>query len=190
MRTRVAVSVVAVGLVLIGRSSVAAQQPPPIDGVTGTVAIQGTVQQAYGGAHIVIVKTINGIEHLFHLTERMVARRGTAAGDAALRGLDAVSQVVVQYSEHGETDIVDEFDRVAVDGLKTVEGVVTNVDRRTLTLSIRLADGSRQSLRLTAGAAADVGKNIDRSASEAGTIVVHFSNEAGRPVAHSFTRVS
>jgi hypothetical protein len=71
--------VTAAGL-LAGSGRVAAQQPPPINGVTGTVAIQGTAQQTYHGAHTIVAKTVEGIEHLFHLTRRIAAPASVNGG--------------------------------------------------------------------------------------------------------------
>jgi hypothetical protein len=96
---------------------------------------------------------LDGIEHLNHLTERTVVHGGKAPGGHALSGLDEGSRVVVHDTAEGDHKIAHEVDLLAGDGLKTIEGVVTRVDRRAKTMSIRLADGSRQTLRLTERAA-------------------------------------
>jgi hypothetical protein len=62
----------AAGLLLVGTAAAAGQQPPPIQGVTGTVALEGTARESARAAHTVIAKTVNGVEHLFHVTERAV----------------------------------------------------------------------------------------------------------------------
>jgi hypothetical protein len=190
MRSHISISVMAGGLLFVGTAVSAGQQPPPIGGVTGTIALEGTVQKTYEGAHTVLVKTVDGIEHLFHLTERTVVHGGTAAGDDALHGLKEGSGVVVHYTAQGDNKTAHEVDRVAADGLKTIEGVVTNVDRGARTISIRLAEGSRQTLRLTDRAASEVGKNIDAAAAGTAKVVVYFTDEEGRRVAHYFKRVS
>jgi hypothetical protein len=74
--------------------------------------------------------------------------------------------------------------------LKTVEGMVTPVDRAGRKISIRLADGSTQTLRLTERAATDVGKDVDRAAANTTGIVVYYADEAGERVAHYFKRIS
>jgi hypothetical protein len=181
MRSYVSASAMTVALILGASALVEAQQPPPIDGVTGTVALEGTVQETYQGVNAVLVKAVDGIEHLFHLTGRTVVHGGAAAGDDVLRALDAGSRVVVYDTAEGE-------DEVAGDGLKTIEGVVTHVDRRAKTMSIRLADGSQQTLRLTDRVAA--GRAIDGAAADAAKVVVYVNDEMGRPVAHYFRRLS
>ncbi len=180
-----------IGGLLCGATGVMArQQPPPIDGVTGTVAIEGTVQQTYAGLNTVVVKTVDGIEHLIHFTERTVVHGSATTGNDALRGIDEGSRVVVHYTAQGDTKGADEIDRIGGDGLKAVEGVIVNVDRRAQTISIRLADGSRQTLRLTERAASDVGKDLDAATAGTAKVVVYFNDEAGRRVAHYFRRVS
>jgi hypothetical protein len=115
---------------------------------------------------------------------------GKAAGDEALRGVGEGSRVVVHYTAEGSSKTAHEVDRVAGDGLKTIEGFVTRVDRRAQTLSIRLADGSLQTLRLTGRAASDVGKDVDDADLGTAKVIVYFDDEVGRPVAHYFKRIS
>jgi hypothetical protein len=190
MRSYFPSSVIVVGLLLIKTAVPAGQQQPPINGVTGTIALEGTVKETSEGAHTVVVKTVDGIEHLFHVTERTVVHGGRAAGDHALRGLEEGSSVVVHYTAEGDKKTANEVDRIAADGLKTVEGVITKVDRGAKTISIRLADGSRQTLRLTERAASDVGKDLDGAASGTKVAIIYFNDETGRRVAHYFKRLS
>jgi hypothetical protein len=107
-----------------------------------------------------------------------------------LRAVDEGSKVVVHHTAEAGNETADEVDRVAADGLKTTEGIITNVDRRAKTMSIRLADGSEQTLRLTERAAADIGNGIDGAAAGTAKVIVYVNDEAGRPVAHYFKRVS
>ena len=190
MRPYLSVIGVAGGLLLVGTAVSAGQRQPPIGGVTGTIALEGTVDKTYAGAHTVVVKTIDGVEHLFHLTGRTVVHGGTEAAGQALSGLDKGSRVVVHYTLEGDNKTATEVDRIAEDGLHALEGVVTKVDRRGTTISIRLADGSRQTLRLTERAASDVGKDIDDAAVGTATVVVYFTDDGGQRVAHYFKRVS
>jgi uncharacterized membrane protein len=57
-------------------------------------------------------------------------------------------------------------------------------------MSIKLADGSTQTLRLTDRAAADAGREVDRVASSVSKVVVYYTDEAGQRVAHYFKRIS
>jgi hypothetical protein len=168
----------------------AAQQPVPIHGVTGTIATEGTIQETYGGANKVLVKTADGIEHLFHLKGRSTVHSGDAAGDEALRGLKKGTPVVVHYTTEGEDLTAEEIDRLGDEGLRQVEGMVTGVNRGDRTISIKLADGTRQTLRLSDRAAANVGKDIDRAVDGTAKVIVYYKDEAGQRVAHYFKRVS
>jgi hypothetical protein len=182
-------SILTTASLLAGAAVVSAQQPPPINGVTGTVALEGTVQQTYDGAHTVIVKTVEGLGHLFHLTERTVVHDGKALDDDVLGRIQQGSSVVVEYAADGTDEIADEVDEVDADGLKTIEGVITHIDRRAKTLSIRFADGSRQTLRLTERAA-DGATDSDGAAADTTKVVVYVGDEGGQPVAHYFKRIS
>jgi hypothetical protein len=165
----------------------AGQEPPP---VKGSIALEGTVDQEYKAANTVIVKTIDGIRHLFHLTGKTVVHGSESAGAEALRGLEAGSTVVVHYTAVAGEQTALEVDRLGDKGLKTMDGVVTRVDRDGRKISIRLADGSTQTLRLTERAATDVGKDVDRAAADTTRVVVYYANEAGQRVAHYFKRIS
>lgn len=168
----------------------AEQQPPPINGVTGTVALEGTVDQTSEAGKAVIVKTVDGIRHLFHVTDKTTVH-GSAAADAdTLRGLETGSRIVVHYTAKAGQQTALEVDRLDANGLKTMEGVVTRVDRAGRQMSIRLADGSTQTLRLTDRAATDVGRDIDSAAADATRVVVYYGDEAGEQVAHYFKRIS
>lgn len=191
MRSEFLLSVTAVGLLLVASAAGAGQQPPPIHGVTGTMALEGTITKTSGAGHTIVVKTADGIDHLIHLTDRTAVHGGTAAGDHALRGLEQGSTVVVHYTAEADTTTADEVDRIAEDGLNVIEGVITKVDRHAKTISIQLADGSRQTLQLTERAASDVGKDLDGATdATTATVVIYFNDEAGRRVAHFFKRRS
>jgi hypothetical protein len=158
----------------------AAQQPPPIQGVTGTIATDESVEQTSKGGHSIFVKAAR----LLHLKRSTDA--GDTAGDELLRGLKKGTAVGVHYTTGGENLTAEEIDRLGNEGLKQMEGVITAVNRTERTISIKLADGTRQTLQLSDRAAADVGGASDSSA----TVLVYFRDDAGRRVAHYFKRVS
>jgi hypothetical protein len=195
MRSQLLTSVLVGGLWLGGTGVAAAQEPPPppIGGLTGTIALEGTVHTFYKALNTVVVKTVDGLEHLFHLTEHTVVHGGTADGDRSWRGLEEGSHVVVHYSPEEDRNTADEVDRIGDDGLIAVEGVITKVDQRARTLSIRLTDGSGETLRLTDRAAAELDKDLDDAAVGTAKIVVYvtpLNDDAGGRVAHYFRRVS
>jgi hypothetical protein len=128
IRRHLSVAFVCGAVLLALPAAHAEQQPPPIKGVTGTIALEGTVDQTSRAGKTLIVKTVDGIRHL--------------------------------------------------------------VDRVGRVMSIRLADGSTQTLRLTDRAATDVGRDVDSAAADATRVVVYYADEAGQQVAHYFKRIS
>jgi len=168
----------------------AEQQPPPINGVSGTIALEGTVDETSRAGKTVIVKTVDGIRHLFHMTGETAVHGSAAAGADTLAGLEAGSRIVVHYTTKAGQQTALEVDRLDAKGLKTMEGVVSRVDRAGREMSIRLSDGSTQTLRLTDRAATDVGREVDSAAADATRVVVYYADEAGQRVAHYFKRIS
>ena len=171
----------AVALLLIPSASVRAQDPPPpIPGVTGTIGLDGTVDKFYAGTHQAIVKTADGVRHLLHLSSQTVVH----GADDPLRGLEVGNHVVVQYVEDGDKKTAVEIDRVGEGGLKAVEGMVTSVDRSAKSLTVRLADDSPITLRLTEQAARHVGKDIEPQT----RVILYYAEDGGAWVAHYFRR--
>ena len=168
----------------------AAQQPPPIHGVTGTIATEGTIQETSEAGHTILVKAADGVERLFHLNRRSTVHSADAAGDEALRALKKGMPVTVHYLRAGENPTAEEIDRLGDDGLKQMQGVVTAVNRGDRTISIKLADGTRQTLRLSERAATEAGEEIDHAGDGTVKVIVYFRDEAGQRVAHYFKRVS
>jgi hypothetical protein len=186
---RLSVTVVWGAVLLVMPAAHAEQQPPPIQGVTGTIALEGTVDQTSEAGKTVIVKTVDGLRHLFHVTEKTMVH-GSAAADAdTLRGLETGSRIVVHYTATAGQQTALEVDRLDTKALKTVEGVVTRVDRAAREMSIRLADGSTQTLQLTDRAASAVGHDVDSAAADATRVVVYYADDGGRAVAHYFKRM-
>jgi hypothetical protein len=168
-------------------ASYAGQEPPPVN---GTIALEGTVDQTYKAANTIIVKTVDGVRHHFHLTGKTAVHGSESAGAEALRGLEAGSTVAVHYVADAGEQTALEVDRLDDKGLKTMKGVVTLVDRAGRKIAIRLADGSTQTLRLTDRAAMHVGKDVDRARANTTRVIVYYADDAGQRVAHYFKRVS
>jgi len=78
-QSRISILVLLAGM-LIMSASLSAQTPPPIDGVTGTVAPGATLAQEQA-VHAVIAKTVDGVEHLFHYTKALFVH-SKKGGDA------------------------------------------------------------------------------------------------------------
>jgi hypothetical protein len=175
------------GLVLGASILVTAQSPPPIQGVTGTIATEGTVKDVHEAGNTVIVGTVDGVEHVFHYTKDLLVHGGK--GPDALRGLKAGSTVVVHYTVEGASEAAHEIDRLGDEGLKSTEGVVMRVDRGRKQIAIKFADGKTETFRLTDRAAEDAGKDVGRATRDASQVVVYYSDEGGQKVAHFFRKI-
>ena len=147
-----------VGTVALGIAPAHAQTPPPIHGVTGTMA------------------TEDGVEHVYDAAKGLVVH----GGRDPLSDLKPGTTVIVHYA--GNT--AQEIDRVGTGGLSTTEGIATKIDRGKKEITIRYDDGKIEKLKLTDRVAADVGKNIKEDT----RIVVYYSDEAGAKVTHYFKK--
>ena len=156
-------------IVIIGAAgAAAAQQPPPIHGVTGTIATETSIDETTAAGHTILGK----VKRLLRLNGKTVPA-GDAAGEEALGGLKTGTRVVVHY---------------ALEGAKQMAGSVTAVNLADRTISVRLADDSQQTLRLSDRPAADV-KDLDSAGDSGANVTVYYRNAAGQRVAQYFTRV-
>jgi hypothetical protein len=152
-------------------------QGPPIHGVTGTVATEATIKSEHKAANKIVVETQDGVEHIYDAAKGLVVH----GGSDSLSDLKPGTTVVI----HTADNAVQEIDRLDADGLSTTEGVATKIDRAKKEITIRYDNGKIETLKLTARAAADVGRNIGPDT----RIVVYYSKEAGGRVTHYFKKV-
>jgi hypothetical protein len=170
----------AAALIGIAPVGLQAQTGPPI---RGTMALEGTMTQLYRAANVLVVAVIDGAEHVYHFTRDLIVHRGRNGGGDPLDGLREGTRVVVHYVTKGAQVAVAELDRVGDDGLKTKEGVVTQVDRGRKRITIRFDDGATETLELTGRLAA---VPADLGPARAPRLVVYEADESGGKVAYSF----
>jgi len=141
----------------------AAQQPPPIQGVTGTIATETSIDETTAAGHGILGK----VKRVLHLNGKSTVPSGDAAGEEALGGLKKGTRVVVSD---------------AAKSVKEVSGSVVALNLGERTISVRLPDDSIQTLRLSneAEAAGDPGA----------TVIVYYRNDSGQRVSKHFRRVS
>jgi hypothetical protein len=161
----------------------AAQSPAPVQ---GTVALEGTMKSFYRAANTVVVATIDGIEHVYHVTTNLVVHGGKGTGVDALAGLREGATVVVHYTVTLDEASATEIDRIGDEGLEITEGVVTHVDRGRKQITIRFDNGTTETLGLTDRAAAEAGPELGEPPAARSKIVVYYRNEGGQKVAHFF----
>ena len=153
----------------------AEQDPPPIHGVTGTIATETTIDQVHDGARVVLSKAAR----LFRWGRQSDVSSGEEAGGETLAGLRTGTAILVFNPAAGENRTSGQIERLAGDGLNQIEGVIVAVSRTDRTISIRLADDTRLTLRLS-----------DRPVRVgADDVVVFAKDEAGERVATYFKRI-
>ena len=159
----------------------AEQQPPPIDGVTGTVATEESKKDVKEAGRGVFGK----VARLLRLGRDKDAPSTPEGGEEILAGMKTGTAVVIHTTTAGENLTAQEIDRLDDDGVKPMEGVVVAVNRRDRTISIRLADGTRRILRLSTHAADEVDTDIDATAK----VILYVKDEAGERVVQYIRRV-
>jgi hypothetical protein len=182
----VATAVIAT-VALIEARTATAQSPPPMQ---GTVALEGTMKKFYRAANVVIVTTIDGVEHMYHFAKDLVVHGGKGSGIGALDGLREGSTVVVHYTVQGTEQAAREIDLIGAEGLEVTEGIVTRVDRGRRQITVRYDSGKTEVFRLTERATAETTQTLDQAAPSGTKVVIYYSDEHGQKVAHFFRRVS
>jgi len=113
--------------VVVGSADARAQQPPPIHGVTGTIATEESIKDTSEAGGSIFSKA----KRLLHLNRK--SQTGDAAGNEALRGLKEGTAVTLHDATANK---------------KETEGAVSAVNLADRTIAIKLADGTRRMLRL------------------------------------------
>jgi hypothetical protein len=148
-------------LPLNSRSASAQQPPPPIQGVTGTIATEGTIDAEHKAAHTIA----EGAAHVVDSVKKILPG-----------GKDTKQNPLDDFAE-GSRVILRDVAKVDGESPATTEGVVVDVNHRKNQITIRLADKKTETLRVaTPDATADV--------------VVSYTDNTGAKIAHDFKRVS
>lgn len=177
----------ALGVVLSVPAPAYAQDRPPLK---EPIALEGTMTQFYKAANVVIVTTMDGVEHVYHFTKDLIVHGGKKPGVDALEGLREGTTVVIHEGSGGPQASAAEIDLLGDDGLKIAEGIVTRIDRRKKEITIRYNNGKTETLQMTPRAADESAADIVEANGEASRIVVYYSDEAGRKTAHYFKKAS
>ena len=171
------ISIVALG----SAASLNAQQPPVIHGLTGTIATEATIRDEGKAANKIVVKTEDGVEHVFSGAKDLLVHGGKNLSD-----LKPGTTVVIHYTTDASGESAREVDRIGPNGLAETEGMVTKVDRGKKEIQIRYDNGKTETLALTARAAVDGGLDFRNVPAGTTRIVVYYSEDAGRKIAHYF----
>ncbi len=152
----------------------------------------GEILKLDNGAKTVLVKMADGTEHTFHVVGRTAfhgAKATAAGGKDAFHGLTKGSQIAVHYTAKGTEETAEEIDDIGKDGLKATDATLTHIDRGAKTLTVKTANGSEETYRLTESAAKDAEKDIAGGAEKSSKVTVYYTEEGGHKVAHFFKKV-
>lgn len=148
-------------------------------------AVEGSVKAIDKATKTVVVKTANGTDETFHFIGRTVAHgaKATAGGAKdAFSSMKEGDEVVVHYVAKGAVKTAEEVDHIGKDGLKMTVGVVKGVDHGAKTVTVKMADGGEETYHLTAAAARETGKGLDK----AGKVTIYYTEKGGKKIAHFF----
>ena len=152
-------------------------------------AVEGKVEKVDRAAKTVLVKAADGTEHTFHLAARTAVHgaKATERGvEAAAGELREGSEVVVHATKKGSEEAAEEIDHVGKGGLKVTEGTVTHFDRAAKSMTIKTADGTEETFKMTQHAAQDAERDTEDAAKTSARVTVRYSEQAGHKVAHFF----
>lgn len=171
-------------LLLLGSFSLAAQ-----DVVS---AVHGTITKLDSASKTAVIKTKDGAEDTVKFVDKTTVHGAEATatgGKDAFHGLTEGTEVVAHYTATGTEKTAVEVDKVGKDGIKSVDGTVTHIDRGTKTIAVKTADGTEETFRLSGHAAADAGKDIAKGSEKSAKVTVYYTEEAGKKTAHFFEKL-
>jgi hypothetical protein len=154
-------------------------------------AVHGTVTKVDSAAKTVVVKTADGTEHVFHVTDEATVHGAGATETAAKdswHGIKEGSEVVAHYTKTGADETAVEFDKVGKGGLKVASGTVKDIDRGTKKIVVTSADGTESAFRMTGHATKDAGKDIAEGTEKGAKVTVYYTESAGKKIAHFFEK--
>jgi len=152
-------------------------------------AVSATVKKVDAGTKTIVAETDKGVVHTFHYTDDLTIHTGKDIGkasDYSWKDIKVGNKVAVHYTIKGTDETAHEVDVLGKGGLKITKGTVTGIDRGTKFLSIKTADGTKETFKLTDRAAVDSGKGIAKGTVKTGKVTVYYTEDAGKKIAHFF----
>jgi arginine repressor len=162
--------------------------------------LSGVVTKVDKDAKTIGVKTADGTEHVFKYTEKTGIHgfkevdKGVKAGalDTYFAGKEG-TQVTVRYTKKGADEVAMGVDDLGKDSQKMAKGTVTKVDKAAHTMTIKTEDGTEQTFSVSKDAARDSEKGVVKGwdytaakAKDGDKVVVHYTESAGKKIAHFF----
>jgi hypothetical protein len=159
-------------------------------------AVHGTITKLDSGTKTVVVKTKDGTENTVKFVDKTTVHgveagaNGTAmVAQDTFHGLKEGTEVVAHYTVKGTEKTAVEVDKVGKDGIKSVDGAITHIDRASKTVAVKTADGTEETFKLSGHAAEDGGKDIGKGTEKTTKVTVYYTEEAGKKTAHFFEKI-
>ncbi|HKN72194.1 MAG TPA: hypothetical protein VJX30_14250 [Terriglobales bacterium] len=159
-------------------------------------AVHGTITKLDSATKTMVVKAKDGSEHTIKFVDKTTvhgvkagAHETEMGGKDAFHGLKEGTEVVAHYTEKGTEKTGVEVDKVGKDGIKSVDGAVTHIDRAGKTMAVKTADGTEHTFKLSGHAADDAGKDIEKGTEKTAHVTVYYTEEAGKKTAHFFEKI-
>jgi hypothetical protein len=155
-------------------------------------AVHGTITKVDSSSKTIVVKTKDGSENTIRLIDKTTVHGVDATAEGGkdfAHGLKEGTEVVAHYTTRGTEKTASEVDRVGKDGIKSVDGTITHLDRGTKTVAVKTADGTEETFKLSGHAADDAGKDIAKGTEKTTKVTVYYTEEAGKKTAHFFEKI-
>jgi len=140
-------------------------------------AVSGAVTKIDSAAKTVAIKTADGTEHVFKVSEK-----------ATSSGIKEGSHVVVHYTEKGGEKTAVAFKDLGKGTVKVSDGTVTHVDSAARTITVKTEKGGEDTFHVAKDASVDtehgVVKGSEYTAKEGEKVTVHYTETAGKKIAH------
>jgi hypothetical protein len=167
---------------LVLQGIVAAMLAPLSFAVEVVATVHGTISKIDSATKTAVVKTADGTEHAVKVVGKTTFHGTEAGAKDTFHGLKEGSEVVAHYTVKGSEMTAVEVDKLGKDGLKVVDGTVSDVDRGTKKLVVKTADGTEETFRIADHAAVETGKGTEKAAK----VTVYYTEDAGKKIAHWF----
>ena len=151
----------------------------------------GTVERVDEHAKTITIKSEDGSEHTLQIEARTKFHgvHGNSRNSTdKIGGLKPGTEVAAHYTAAGTAENAVEIDNIGPDGLKTMQGTITHIDRGEKSLTVQTADGSNQTFYVSDSTARYAAEQFDQGTSPLKVILYYSGHKESHPVAHFFKK--
>jgi ribosomal protein S17 len=158
--------------------------------------VSGTVTKIDQGAKTVTIKTAGGTEETVELTEKTAVKAGEGTAHATATGVKQGDHVVVHYSAVAGQKTALAVKTTGDATAKAAQGTIVGVDKAAKTVTVQAADGSKETYHLAQDGVLETGKAAGKagdatagSVAKGSKVTVHYTEDAGRKIAHGIDHI-